>query len=79
MTYNIRYKLFTETIHVLTHTTCKTHNYFYKLANDMILKHNYSEYMGLRENNAVKIQAHKHKHKTSITIDSKGKKVRPLP
>lgn len=45
----------------------------------MILKHNYSEYIGLRENNAIKIQAHKHKHKMSITIDSKGKKVRPLP
>lgn len=32
----MRYEFSSETVHTLTHTSCKTHNYFYTYVNDMI-------------------------------------------
>lgn len=36
MTYNMRYEIFTKTMHILTHMVYKNHKYFYKCEHDMI-------------------------------------------
>lgn len=41
-TYNMRYEFYIEAMHKQAYWSYKTHNYFYKYANDKILNPNYS-------------------------------------
>lgn len=76
--YNARYKLFTEIVHLTTHTACKNHNYLSTLENDMIPMPNYSLQAYWYIKYAKQIITNNHKQQTCTTARGGRRKVRPL-
>lgn len=79
MVYIMTYKGSIETMYIPTHVSSKTHNYYHKHENNMILMLNYSEQVDLDDKNMRKVHLHTYIYEIDTNITEKMGNERLLP